>query len=211
VVEKAFEVLCHCLPDFLDRGACARFLVEGGDGHAIDPTGSDVGEAREALFRDVKGEAVHGDPFAHADSKGGDFSVVDPDPGQAIPASCADPKIGEGEDEGFFQGPEIGVEVLPVIFEIENGVADELTRAVIGRLPPAIDFYNRMRKGGGIAEGGLIANAPDGVDRGMLEKEQGVTDLTRASGGGEFLLACKSVLIRDRGSKPANVHERRGR
>ena len=204
-------MLCHCLPDFLDRGACARFLVEGGDGHAIDPTGSDVGEAGEALFRDVEGEAVHGDPFAHAYSEGGDFSIVDPDPGQAIPAASGDAEIGEGEDEGFLQGAEIGVEVFPVIFEIKNGVADELAWAVIGRLPPAIDFYDRMRKGGGIAEGGLIANAPDGVNGGVFEKEKGVTDLIRASGGGEFLLARKSVLIRDVGAEPANVHERRGR
>lgn len=65
------------------------------------------------------------------------------------------------------------MEVLAVISQIEDGIADELAGAVVGALAAAVDFDDGVRKEGGLAETGLVPGAADGVDRMVFEEEEG--------------------------------------
>ena len=159
--------------DFWDGGGVGGFVVEAGHGDAVDAARGDGVEGGEGLRGDVEGEAVHGDPFADADAEGGDFAVADPDAGEAFLAGGGDVVVGEGADEGFLEEAEVGVEVLAVVAEVEDGVADELAGAVIGALAAAIDFDDGMRESGGLAEAGLVAGAADGVNGMVFEEEEG--------------------------------------
>ena len=111
---------------------------------------------------------MHGDPFADADAESGDFALFDPDAGESFFARSGDVEVGEGADEGFFEIAEVGVEVFSSGGEVEDGVADELSRAVVGGLTATVDFDDRVRELCGVAKGGLIADASDGVNGGVL-------------------------------------------
>ena len=74
------------------------------------------------------------------------------------------PKRGAGADQRVFEFPQVLVEILAAGIEIENRIADQLAGAVIGRLAAAVDFVDGVRQRGGIAEGGLVAQAADGVN-----------------------------------------------
>ena len=103
-----------------------------------------------------------------ADAERGDFAFLDPNAGEAFFARSGDVEVGEGADEGFFEVAEVGVEVFATGGEVEDGVADELSRAVVGGLTATVDFDDRVRELCGVAKGGLIADASDGVNGGVL-------------------------------------------
>ena len=146
------------------------FAFEGRDGDSVDTAGGDGGEAIERSG-DVDGEAVHGDPLAGADADAGEFAILDPDPGEVVASGGWDAKGAGAVDEGLFETAEVAVEVLAVGGEAEDGVADELARAVPCGFAAAADLDERGGEGLGIAEAGAVLGAADGEDGIVLEEK----------------------------------------
>lgn len=63
---------------FGDGDFPASFVGEATHGNAVDPAGGDGEKWRQTLLSDVDGEAVHGDPFSHADADRGELAVSHP-------------------------------------------------------------------------------------------------------------------------------------
>ena len=114
--------------------------------------------------RDVDGEAVHADPFSNAHADGGEFAVFHPHAGQSVAAAGGHAECGAGADEGVFEAAEMGVQITSARVEIEDRIADQLARAVIGRLAAAVGFEHGVGERGGVAQRGLVAQAADGVN-----------------------------------------------
>ena len=131
---------------FFDTDWAFGFVADAGDFDSIESTGGDREEAAEAFFGDVDGEAVHADPFAHADADGGEFAVFDPDTCEAIAALSWDAEVKAGIDEGLLDGADVGVEVFAQGAEVNDRIADELAWAVVGGLTATVDFYHGMRE-----------------------------------------------------------------
>ena len=81
-----------------------------------------------------------------------------------------------------------------------------MARPMVSGLAPPIDFDHGMRKGARVAQGGLIPDATDSVNRGVLEKQEGVGDFAGGAGGDKFLLEGESILVGNLGTEPTNVH-----
>ncbi len=124
------------------------------------------------IAADVEREAVHADPAAHADADRGD--LLPPDPYARLPraASGGDAIIGEQRDEHVFEAAEVTVQILSAHAQVEDRVADQLARSVIGGLPTAVRLHHGVGECAGIAQAGLIGRAADGVDRFVLEQQQ---------------------------------------
>lgn len=129
---------------------------------------------------DVDGEAVHADPFPNTHADGGEFTVLDPDAGEAFAAAGLDSENGAGADEGVLKMAQMSVEVPAVRVQVEDRIADELAGAVIGGLAAAVGLEYGEGECGGVAQGGLVAQAADGVNGLVLQQEDGV-----AAGAGE--------------------------
>lgn len=82
----------------------------------------------------VEGKTVPGDPAADADADRSDFPIADPDPGLVFIASGIDSPPGENPDQQFFQVPQVSVQIFSSPGQVDQGVADQLTRAVIGNI-----------------------------------------------------------------------------
>ncbi len=112
--------------------------------HPREPAGRDRPERRERLAaRDVDRKAVQAHPAPHADADGRDLALADPDARQPLAPFAPRPRSRERRDERFFQKPQVAVQVAPAPAKVEDGVADELARAVIGRLAAAMDRLDR--------------------------------------------------------------------
>ncbi len=102
--------------------------------------------------QDVDGEPVQAHPTPHAHADGRDLAVRDPHPRQPLAPCADDPVPGQRGDEHFLQEPQVNVQVAPALAEVEDGIADELARAVVSRLAAAMDRLDRVRQGGGRAK-----------------------------------------------------------
>src|SRR5690606_12526520 len=120
-----------------------QFRADGSDGVISDPAGDDrleVGEIRT----DVEGEAVGSDPAGrNPDSDRRELSVVDPDAGEALDAASLYSQIEKSEDQDLLEIAEIPVEVASLHWKLQDGVADQLARSVVGDIataPDAVDL-----------------------------------------------------------------------
>ena len=107
---------------------------------------------------------MHGDPFADADAEGGDFSVFDPDAGEAFTPGGGDAVELAKIDENGFEGSQIQVEVASALVEVEYGVANELAGAVVGGLAAAVGLDDGEGELLACEEAGLVAGASDCID-----------------------------------------------
>ena len=64
------------------------------------------------------------------------------------------------------------MKISSATLKIENGIGDELTRAVPRGLPPAIDLKNGMRESLRAAEAGLIAGSTNRKNWLVLEQQK---------------------------------------
>lgn len=129
---------------------------------------------------DVDGEAVHRDPLADADAHRGEFGggVVgtNPDAGRGGVSLGVDAKVSGGLDDGLFEKAHVGVEAEVQAIEVEDGIADELARAVVGDIAAAVGFFEgdavtcEERGRGEDVRGGTLA-ATDGDDGIVLDEE----------------------------------------
>lgn len=195
--EARGELRFHMVHGWRLDAAGATFVVEAGDGPPSEAAGDDEGEVRQ-VGGDVQGEAVEGDPLAHADAHGGDLcgarvdalgmvgvvearaaggvEWIDPDAGGGGIAACVDAEVEAGFDDGAFEESDVVVDAQPEAFEVEDGIGDELARAVVGDVAAAVSFFEGdalglEEIGGGeqvLAGGGTSGDGDDGI---VLDEE----------------------------------------
>jgi len=137
---------------------------------------------------------VHGYPTADADADGGDLAIRNPSAGEGLAAACRDAELRADADEELLEGAEVEVEILAVVAQVEDGIADELAWAVIGGLAAAIDVDDGVDEVGSAAEAGLIRGAAHGVNGVVLEKEELIGDAADAALGDEAILKGEGLL-----------------
>ena len=115
---------------------------------------------------------MHCHPASHSDADRGDFSGADPDACESLLAAALHSKLVASQDYDVFQKPHVAMKVSSATLKIEDGIGDELTRAVPRSLPPAIDLENGMRESLRAAEAGLIAGSANRINRLVLEKQK---------------------------------------
>src|SRR5262249_44300282 len=81
-----------------------------------------------------------GHPIARMDADRGDLPALGPDARVADVPLCADTQLGQGVDQGLFDLPEIPVQVLAMTLEVNNWIANELSRAMKGDVAAAFDL-----------------------------------------------------------------------
>src|SRR5579862_43490 len=215
--QVAFHLLSEKLPaedfrglgaDVLHSGGKARLALDIGHFHPRDAAGSYLLERRQAS-PDIQGEPVHAYPMAHADADGGDLPLPHPDAGKVFAPRRADAVFLQGEDENLFQQAEVTVQILPVSTQVEDRVADELSRPVIGRLPSAIDPHDRMWQRRGVAQAGLVGRAADRINGRVFEQQEEIVVQARGFPGHRLLLQGERLVVFDL-AKPADLQAHTG-
>jgi hypothetical protein len=104
-----------------------------------------------------------------------------PDAGQARFAAALNAELTERDDDYFFEGAKIGVDVSHPSPEIENGVTDDLPWAVKGDVSAAIGFdeirIERRKRLVADEEMVPLSRAAQGVGGGMLDEKKNVGDV----------------------------------
>ena len=184
-------------------------MFEGGHGDAGEAAGDDGLEAGE-VAGEIQGKAVLGDPAAHADADGGDFSVLDPDAGEALAVIGGGDALGVEEvDLGLLQGAEVTVQVAGIAVEVEDQVADQLAGTVPGGLAATVDLNDGMGQGRGIAEAAAVTGAADGVNGIVLEQQHGIGDFSGLALGDQAVLLGEGCLKADP-AEPSKIEVGRG-
>lgn len=160
--EDVTELAGGLVGDFLERRqshAFGHFALETGHGLVGDAAGVDELEVAE-IGGDVEGESVGGDSAGDVNADGSDFAFAGgaglvrilvvlvkaaPDAGESGDAAGTDAIDTAEADESFFHHADeidrteaASAGVLERA-QVEDGIADELTRAVVGDVAPAID------------------------------------------------------------------------
>ena len=145
---------------------------------------------------------------------GGDFFCGDaaarkgPDAGGAGNALGEDAELRAGADEDLLKEPneiyrtEVGAALAGErAAEIDDGVADELARAVVGDVAAAIDFMQgdafageELIRGEDVGAAGVAAEGEDGR---VLEENEGIGDHAGFACGDEALLEGEGLRVRD--------------
>ena len=112
-----------------------------------------------------------------------------------MPSGC------HGADERFLDLSQVPVQILLVPLEIDDGVADELPRAVERDVAAALDLEQldppRGEQCGRRQQMALLRRAPEGDDRRMLdEKQQVLVDLAADPRPGHRSLELQRVRVR---------------
>ena len=115
---------------------------------------------------------MHRDPVTHADSDRRNFATRHPDTGQTVARRRGDAVVRQQFDQQSFNPAQITMQILSATAKIDDGITDELTGSVIGRLPAAVDRKKRMRQMRAAAQTRLVRCATDGVNRIVFEKQQ---------------------------------------
>src|ERR1700677_1000700 len=95
------------------------------------------------IRRDVQREAVRGHPTADVDADGGDLTIAYPYSGEFGNARRFDSVVGESLDNRLLDAADVGADIALPIAQIEDGVAHQLTGAVIGHVAAAVRWIER--------------------------------------------------------------------
>ena len=189
-LEDAAKVPGGGVEGCLHGGLAVRigFELQAGDLAVGDAAGDDPVEVAE-IRRDVECEAVRGDALRDVDADGSDLFLKDaapgegPDTGALADALGHDAEVAAGADKNLFEQTNVvdRTEVRAflageVAAEVDDGIADELARAVVGDVSTAIDFVEfDSALGEKIVAGenvGAMAVAAKSEDRRVFEQEQ---------------------------------------
>ncbi len=172
------------------------------------------------VWVEVDGEAVECDPASDADTDGGDLCGligleavlwVHPDAGGLGVGVGGDVVVGEGGDDGGFEGADVFVDAESGGVEIDDGVGDELAGAVVGDIAASVGLVEGDALGfeegfRGEDVGRCVGSSGDGDD-GVVLDHQDAAELGAGCGAGiEDLLVV--VLLEGVGVGVAEVLER---
>src|SRR4051794_18642196 len=79
-------------------------------------------------------------PAARMDPNGRDLPIPDPHPGVFVDPFTLYAERGESVDESVLELPQIPVEVLAMLLEVEDRITHELARAMEGDVAAALDL-----------------------------------------------------------------------
>src|SRR5262245_49558507 len=127
-----------------------------------------------------------------------------PDAGQALVARAFEGERGEGPQERLLEIAHVALDVLAVVVEIEDRIADELTRPVERRLAAPVGL-------GDLDVGALrdvelrrrLRATPDRDDGRVLEEHDGLRDGPLRDGSGERSLELERLPV----GNETEVHE----
>jgi len=129
---------------------------------------------------DVQRKSMHAYPFLYTQTDGTHLFSFDPNSGVTLIPIRFDRKISQGSYHDLFEIPNIEVKVSPLVSQVENGVAYELTRTMIGNIASSI---NEEKGESGLShllvgdENVIQAARPaDGDGRRMFQEEQEIRD-----------------------------------
>ena len=133
----------------------------------------------------------------HAD--GGDLARrgSDPEAGQAFDRRCLDVEWRQRADQGLLEVTAVLLHVLPVPSEVEDRVADELSWAVVGRLPAAVGLDDLDLGTRRHVELALLGAAAERDHGRVLEQHDGVGDRALRDRACERALQLPRLLVRD--------------
>ncbi len=182
------------------------FPFEACHGPISNATGIDERELIEVCC-DVEREAVRGDSTRNVDADSGDLALplglvlgdscttlfqraaplqVAPDARQSANATGLNTEFGAKADESFFQkadevhGADAATTLITQAAQIEDGVANELARAVIGDVTATVDVVECDTAAGkkftGGKDVGAVRITAQGKDRRMFEEQKNITD-----------------------------------
>lgn len=114
-------------------------FLEGDNPFVVDSAG---GEAAEHIGRviDIHCHAVRGYPMAYMHADCGDFGITNPDACMAGISYGIYAVHGKESYSGFFERANITVEVDPHLFDVDNGVNDDLAGAMKGDFSASVGF-----------------------------------------------------------------------
>jgi hypothetical protein len=81
---------------------------------------------------------VRCDPSADVHADGGDFALAHPDARQLRNAARLDTEIRQCVDQGLFNGSYVRAHVALPFAQVQDGIADDLSRSVIGDVAAAV-------------------------------------------------------------------------
>src|SRR5260370_23084888 len=114
-------------------------------------------------------------PASDSDSYRRDFSIADPDSGQAGATVRVEAELAERFDHRVLETAQIAGHVAGVSFELQNWVTDQLPGTVIGHLAAARDavgwHVGRIRD-----DKALVGAAAEGEDVLMLHQQERVAN-----------------------------------
>ena len=152
-------------------------VMEASGSDSLDTARGDIEEGRERERTYVKGETMHGDPFAYANPDTRDFSIIHPCSGEAFPGVGHDAEVGQGVDQNFLEESKVGMEVPSVVPEIEDGITDELPRSMVGSLPSTVDLKYGVGQVGRLSQAALVTGSSDSVNWRVLHQEKSLGDI----------------------------------
>jgi hypothetical protein len=125
---------------------------------------------------------MHGYPFFYTQSDGTNLFSFDPNPGVTLIRIRFDRKISQGSYNDLFEFPNIEVKVSPLVSQVENRVAHELTKTMIGDIASSINEEKRDTGLNHLLAGDenvtQAAGPADGDGRRVLQKEQDIGNLS---------------------------------
>src|SRR5439155_1783352 len=91
---------------------------------------------------DIQREPVRRDPLFHVHADAGDLAAASagPDAGVARLPLARDVEPGERVDQGLLERAQVPMQVAAVAAQVQDGIADELPRAVEGDIAAALDL-----------------------------------------------------------------------
>jgi len=123
------------------------------------------------------------DPLRDVDPDRRDLArrSLEPDPGQPLDSRRLDADRRESSDQRLLDVAAVPLHVLAVPGQVEDWVADELARAVIGGLAAAVGLHDLDLGALGHVQLALLGAPPQRDHRRVLEQEHGVRASARGN------------------------------
>src|ERR1051326_2406632 len=159
------------LGDFHDSLRQAGFFFDRSHGDVRNAAGNDLIEGRE-IAPNLERESVHRDPMANTDTDRRDLAILHPDASQTTTRRRRYANPGQRLDEQIFEPAQISMQILAAVSQIDDWIADQLARAVVGCLAAAINGKQWMRKMLCTAQTRLVGRATDRVNWIVFEQKE---------------------------------------
>src|SRR5262245_28021320 len=88
----------------------------------------------------VEREPVTGHPSRDSDSNRGKLFLTYPDAGKAVDSLRGDAVICSDTNQHFLEIPDVAVYVAAIGFQVDDGIADDLPRSMVGDIAAAAGF-----------------------------------------------------------------------
>ena len=121
---------------------------------------------------EVQGESVHRHPAGNPDADGCDLAPRRPHPRVTGLGPRLDPEVRQGLDQCLLEPTDVGNDLLGIV-ETQDGIADQLTRAVECDVSAAIDVVHLDPQPHAVDEQvRAVPVAADGEDRRVFEQQE---------------------------------------